>query len=188
VVRLSEAQKSQLQQQLQRAAMAGDVSECVTLIEDGGDINVGDRCARTPLIWAAWSGQSACVEFLLDHDAEVNSSEKQFGCTALHWAAQQGHTDVVTSLLRGRADPDTPDAMGRSALHYVQDDYEAGRRLSALLLMESISNAQDHNKTVAAVRARLAMAQDAQPEENYSRVCRDVPDRGCFSRGCFGVD
>ena len=35
---------------------AGDVSECVTLIEDGGDINVGDRvvcCAIAPLLTAA---------------------------------------------------------------------------------------------------------------------------------------
>ena len=52
------------------------------------------------------------VSFLLDHGADVNARDRR-GFTALHRAAEMGHTDVATVLLDRGASPN-PEAEGHT--------------------------------------------------------------------------
>ncbi len=63
---------------------------------------VGDRDprGRTPLMWAAFYGQTPTVALLLAHDADADARGDE-GETALHLAASGGHHDVIKALLRG---------------------------------------------------------------------------------------
>ena len=45
--------------------------------------------------------------------------------TALHWAAESGHTDVVKLLLEAGADKDVATRYGRAALHFAADESHA---------------------------------------------------------------
>lgn len=62
-----------------------------------------DYLGRTPLTWAAGSGNVSIVRFLLDHGSNPNSVTKQ-GFTPLFYAAAYGHVAVVENLIDGGAD------------------------------------------------------------------------------------
>ena len=60
----------------------------------------GDTAA--PILQAAYTGDTAYVQSLLDDGANVNTQDKD-GYTALIMASSKGHTDTVKVLLdRGR--------------------------------------------------------------------------------------
>jgi len=62
---------------------------------------------QVPLLhFAAAHGQRACVDVLLDRGFDVNTRDRLDNATALHWAAQDGHLDVVRRLLAAGADID----------------------------------------------------------------------------------
>lgn len=54
------------------------------------------------------------IKRLLDGGAEVNVRDRQ-GHSALHQAAQQGHTEAVKLLLARKADPTFVDVSGQTA-------------------------------------------------------------------------
>jgi ankyrin repeat protein len=54
-------------------------------------------------MWASRNGFEHIVVYLLDHDADVNQSNR-FGSTALMWAASRGHLNVVKILIDRGAD------------------------------------------------------------------------------------
>ncbi|EHA25374.1 hypothetical protein ASPNIDRAFT_42269, partial [Aspergillus niger ATCC 1015] len=66
-------------------------------------VNTRDYLGRTPLTWAAGFGNSAVVEFLLDHGAIVDSATAE-NFTPLFYAAAYGHHEVAR-LLIGRGSP-----------------------------------------------------------------------------------
>ncbi|CAI8025854.1 Ankyrin repeat domain-containing protein 29 [Geodia barretti] len=67
-----------------------------------------------PLMIAARMGHIKTVQRLLELGADVNCKEK-LGPTALHFAAEDGHSEVVKLLLRAGA-TDTPDQDGKRAV------------------------------------------------------------------------
>lgn len=76
------------------------------LIERGADVNAAARNALrvTPLHAAAAMRDSATMQLLLDHGADVNARQ-QLGYRALHTAAQHGDEAMVEQLLAAGADP-----------------------------------------------------------------------------------
>jgi ankyrin repeat protein len=63
---------------------------------------VGDAVSDAFYI-ACRSGQLAVAQLLLEHGADIDA-RGHFGATGLHWAALNGHTEVVRWLLeRGAA-------------------------------------------------------------------------------------
>ena len=53
----------------------------------------------TPLHRAAWADKTALVRIFLEHGADASVQNKG-GWTALYWAAEAGHTEIVNLLRR----------------------------------------------------------------------------------------
>lgn len=70
---------------------------------DNNNINAWDYLGRTPLIWAAGSGNETVVKLLLERGSDPNSATKE-GCTPLFYAAAYGHAEVVKLLIDAGAD------------------------------------------------------------------------------------
>jgi ankyrin repeat protein len=71
----------------------------------------------TPLMYASMKGHGRVVPLLLEHmGGQGLETRDGYGFTALHWAARQGHVEVVVHLLRHGAQADTRDNKGGTAL------------------------------------------------------------------------
>ena len=137
---------------LHYAAMRGDKQTLVLLLSKGADINAKDRDGRTPLFEAMTStsaGRKEVVELLVSKGAKVPefhlaaymgdieklkkclqdgidiNSQEDFGCTALHAAANSDKKDIVEFLISKGANVDAKDALGVTPLYYaVMHNYE----------------------------------------------------------------
>ena len=79
----------------------GDVDAVKEALELGGpeEVNLrGGEYHNTCLLEAAFRGDEQMVSLLLDQPGIRVNDTDQAGCTALHWAAANGHTGVVVML------------------------------------------------------------------------------------------
>lgn len=67
---------------------------------------------KTPLHVACEKGHADVTEYLLAHDASMETKDNS-GNTPLHIAAQNQQTRIVQLLLDSGADPDPENAVGR---------------------------------------------------------------------------
>ena len=83
-----------------RAAMNGDVSKVVDMVEAGMPVDITDgEYGWTALIIAAFWNRIDVVRCLLDKGANVNKQDSE-GWTALHSASYRNNTDVMRMLLQ----------------------------------------------------------------------------------------
>lgn len=87
------------------------------LIERGADPNSEDENGMTRLHLAALNGETAVVEMLLQHGAEIKTDH--FACTALHFAVWNAHGEITTLLLRSGADPNARNRHGVTPLDFM---------------------------------------------------------------------
>ncbi len=107
------------------------------LLENGADMNVGDRQGDTPLILAARIGFGEGASRLLMKRALIDKPNR-LGETALIVAVQQRHAAIVSTLLKLGADPDKRDhAAGYSARDYAKRD---SRSKDMLKLIETVKS------------------------------------------------
>jgi ankyrin repeat protein len=84
------------------SAAAANQSEAVRLLLDrGADINKKLKRGPTALMIASFHGDIEMVKLLLSNGADVNADCD--GDTALRWAKQKGHPDVVNLLIASGA-------------------------------------------------------------------------------------
>ena len=93
-----------------------DVVRC--LVERGADVNAGNQ-AITPIMSACYYGHLSIITYLINKGAFVDLQAKD-GNTALHYAAQRGHLEVVSQLLSLGA-PQLPNNQGLTPLLYACD-------------------------------------------------------------------
>ncbi|VEN34928.1 unnamed protein product [Callosobruchus maculatus] len=102
---------------LHHAALNGHTEIVKLLLEHDASPNIVDSKGSSPLHLAAWSGNLDIVRLLLSGPAicNVNLTTKDDE-TALHCAAQYGHTQVVSMLLEHACDPGIRNCRGETAL------------------------------------------------------------------------
>lgn len=102
---------------LHHAALNGHTDIVRLLLEHDASTNIVDSKGSSPLHLAAWSGNVDIVRLLLSGPSicNVNLTTKDDE-TALHCAAQYGHTQVVSLLLEHACDPGIRNCRGETAL------------------------------------------------------------------------
>lgn len=101
------------------AALEGDATRVVQLIENGWDVNVLSPIRRdTPLFAALDNRHADVVNALLDHGADVNFLAISKS-TPLHRAAVWGNVDIIDRLLKMGANPVAIDDFRHLPLHYA---------------------------------------------------------------------
>ncbi|XP_012523752.2 ankyrin repeat and SAM domain-containing protein 1A isoform X2 [Monomorium pharaonis] len=103
---------------LHHAALNGHRDVVRLLLQYEASTNVVDAKGSSPLHLAAWAGDAEIVRLILNQGPSVpnvNLATKD-NETALHCAAQYGHTEVVAQLLQYGCDPSIRNSRGESAL------------------------------------------------------------------------
>ncbi|QDS71946.1 hypothetical protein FKW77_000869 [Venturia effusa] len=86
------------------------------------DIEAKDDTRRTALIWAAATGKPEMVDILLSGEKKADTSaSNNRGRTALMFASENSHVEVVRRLLVAGADPRAVSDGGWTALHNAAD-------------------------------------------------------------------
>jgi len=100
---LSQAQtnpKQELNDQLFDAVRKGDAAAVTAALDKGADVNAKFRYGMTALFKAAERGNADVTKVLLDRGVDVNVKDTFYKQTALSWALQNDHFNVVTLLLQ----------------------------------------------------------------------------------------
>lgn len=100
---------------LSLAAYQGKLPFVQRLVQAGADVNL---YGWPPLIYAAFNGHAAVVDYLLKKGAEINATTAN-GSTALLFAARFGHIEVVELLLQNKADPNIANERGATAIDWA---------------------------------------------------------------------
>ncbi|XP_023248257.1 ankyrin repeat and sterile alpha motif domain-containing protein 1B-like [Copidosoma floridanum] len=103
---------------LHHAALNGHKEVVKLLLQHEASTNIVDAKGSSPLHLAAWSGNSEILRLILSQGPSVpnvNLTTKD-NETALHCAAQYGHTEVVAQLLQHGCDPSIRNSRGECAL------------------------------------------------------------------------
>ena len=104
---------------LHAASRFGKLGTVKMLVRAGAGVRVADNDGDTCLTLAAYFGHTETVRYLVGlPDVEVNHEESE-SFTALHFAVQEGHRDVVEVLIDAGADIDARTSEGCTPLHYA---------------------------------------------------------------------
>ena len=93
------------------AAYSGDLQGSRIAEAFGARLDRGGTIRDSPIIQAAWAGQTEIIRYLLGHRISLEIKDSMDG-TALSRAAQMGHVKTVEYLLKMRADVNVQDAEG----------------------------------------------------------------------------
>jgi ankyrin repeat protein len=113
--------------------------DMIELLLNYADIEAKDDTRRTTLIWAAATGKPELVDLLLsgEHKADTSASNNR-GRTALMFASENNHLEVLQKLLAAGADPRAVSDggwTGESRLHLI--------RRTSLTRPQALHNAAD---------------------------------------------
>lgn len=121
-------------------AVSGKASSVLPVLKNfGAQLDQVDHVRKTALHHAAWIGFFEGVDFLLQHDVEIDPLDIQ-GMTPLHWALRGSHFKVAQLLISQSTFYLIPDASGQTPydlalrIHYqpILDQMKA--RIDFLLL------------------------------------------------------
>ena len=123
--------------ELHKAATAGDVAKLNRLIKAGADVNAVNEDGWTPLHSAVYGGHTDAVIALIKAGADINAVN-EIGWTPLHNAAYSGHTDAIIALIKAGADVNATSkggwTPGRTPLHGAASE---GHTDAVIVLIEA---------------------------------------------------
>lgn len=91
--------KQELNDQLFEAVRKGDLAAATAALDHGADVNAKFRYGTTALFKAAERGNAPIAKLLLDRGADVKVKDTFYGATAMSWALDNKHIDVVKLIL-----------------------------------------------------------------------------------------
>ena len=98
------------------ASLSGALTTVKMLVEAGADVRATDDNRATCLMFAAYHGHTDTVRYLVGlPEVDLNHQDTK-NYTALHYAVQEKHADVVQVLFDAGADIETKNDEGRSPL------------------------------------------------------------------------
>src|ERR1041385_2219380 len=96
--------KQELNDQLFEAVRKGDVAAVTAALDHGADVNAKFRYGTTALFKAAERGNAEITKILLDRGADTKVKDTFYGATAMSWAIDGKHVQVVRLLLEKNTD------------------------------------------------------------------------------------
>uniref|UniRef100_A0A3P9JRA9 Ankyrin repeat domain-containing protein 16 n=1 Tax=Oryzias latipes TaxID=8090 RepID=A0A3P9JRA9_ORYLA len=131
------------------AVRHGHVSVARLLLENHQASPVAaDILGAQPVHLVAVTGQEEALRFLVgDLKVEVNQRATDIQITALHYAAKEGHSSIIKTLVELGADLHVRDKKGRTALHMACIGQHA--ETVRILLLLGLKDSQDASGTMA---------------------------------------
>ncbi|KKL57566.1 hypothetical protein LCGC14_2234120, partial [marine sediment metagenome] len=121
---------------LHRAAAQGNLAQIRALLANGADINAPDKRGWTPLCWALFHTRAEAAKLLIASGADLRKG------SPLHFAADEGLTEIVLTFLSRGVPVDARDGGGATVLaaapRHGQDEV-----VQALLAKGADANATD---------------------------------------------
>ncbi|CAE7250568.1 ANK2 [Symbiodinium sp. CCMP2592] len=103
-------------------AVTFGLSESVdALLHAGADVHATSDSGVLPIHASAIAGHRYSLDLLVEARADPNAPHGFAGTTAMHFAAEMGHSEVVRRLCELRADVEASKAQGGTALHTAAD-------------------------------------------------------------------
>ena len=134
---------------IRRACREGDLERVRQLIQDGQDVNRGNRYGWTPLMLAAANGHNQVMRMvreLIRAGADVNEQDK-YKQTALHKASWKGHYGVVKTLAEAGANLNVQDEDGMTPLMEAAEVGDANVVVELIRAGADVSVASRHEST-----------------------------------------
>jgi len=140
------------------AAIDKDIVKITKILQTGFNVNAKGDGGWTALRIAAWHGDYAMAEFLINHGAAVDDRNLT-GQTALMMAASYGHLHLVQLLLDRGADPNARNLNNSTALII------ASFHGHTEIVRELLNSGADAAVQSKQGKTALALAQDMRHEE-----------------------
>jgi hypothetical protein len=102
------------------------------LEKDPDQLEIAEFAGNKPLQIAALAGNLEVVEYLIEQGCQIDCANQDKD-TPLIDAAENGHIDVVKSLLNAGVDPLRQNLKGRTALDVVKDETDDADQIRAIL-------------------------------------------------------
>ena len=143
---------------LMKAAKSGHINALTLLIKHGADVDLQDSDGYKALHFAVFGSDisSEILSCLIGSGADVNARTNN-GVTPLMIAAEEGHINAVTSLVKCGANVHLHDKDGQRALHHAMQSPQASicEVLSCLIKNGADVNAHTfHNETPLMLASR----------------------------------
>lgn len=97
-------QQQKLNDELYEAVRKGDAAAVKAVLDKGADVNAKFRYGATALFKAADLGKADVVKLLIERGADVNVRDTFYKATAMTWALNKEHVEVIRALLEKSAD------------------------------------------------------------------------------------
>jgi len=116
---------------LMYALAQGQAAVVDELVKHGADVSLGSQTGFTPLMFAAQQNDVDSARTLLRAGAKPSDAQPKTGLTPLMIASSMSNAQAVDVLLDNKADPNTVDANGYTALHRAVRDSDYGVNVAA---------------------------------------------------------
>ncbi|CAO3613744.1 unnamed protein product [Cunninghamella echinulata] len=178
--------KIKLNKIFSRAASSGDLEHVQRLLNPQNryreyiDINVKDEDGTTPLIYASCFGKYTIVEELLKANADIHLQDS-FGWSALMWATNNHHEQIVKLLLENGASSQQRSTKGSSVLDLVgQLDKKDFQKMTDIITTSSNHRDSTISNSSAFTDASSVMMRRSRTSTSTTDSFFDVPSQDLF--------